>query len=91
MQSERDPSALASRNSPLPNTRNTKYLSPLKKYHIGIVGATGAVGQEIIRLLEQREFPIAEARLLASVKSAGREIQACGNLEVVRETTPDSF
>ncbi len=91
MQSKHDPSALVSRNSPLPNTRNTKYLSPLKKYRIGIVGATGAVGQEIIRLLEKREFPVTEARLLASARSAGREIQACGNLEIVQETTADSF
>jgi aspartate-semialdehyde dehydrogenase len=63
----------------------------LKKYRIGIVGATGAVGQEIIRLLEKREFPVAEARLLASSRSAGREIQACGNLETVIETTPEAF
>jgi aspartate-semialdehyde dehydrogenase len=63
----------------------------LKKYRIGIVGATGAVGQEIISLLEKREFPVAEARLLASPKSAGRQIQACGNLETVQETTADSF
>ena len=63
----------------------------MKKYRIGIVGATGAVGQEIINLLEKREFPVAEARLLASSRSAGREIQACGNLEVVQETTPESF
>ena len=63
----------------------------MKKYRIGIVGATGAVGQEIIHLLEKREFPVAEARLLASPRSAGREIQACGNLEVVKETTFDSF
>ena len=52
----------------------------LKKYRIGIVGATGAVGQEIISLLEKREFPVAEARLLASANSAGRQIQACGKL-----------
>ena len=63
----------------------------MKKYRIGIVGATGAVGQEIISLLEKREFPVAEARLLASPKSAGRQIQACGNLETVQETTSDSF
>lgn len=63
----------------------------MKKYRIGIVGATGAVGQEIIHLLEKREFPVAEARLLASARSAGREIQACGNLETVRETTPEAF
>ena len=63
----------------------------MKKYRIGIVGATGAVGQEIIHLLEKREFPVSEARLLASERSAGREIQACGNLEVVKETKEDSF
>ena len=63
----------------------------MKKYRIGIVGATGAVGQEIIHLLEKREFPVSEARLLASERSAGREIQACGNLEVVKETNEDSF
>ena len=63
----------------------------MKKYRIGIVGATGAVGQEIIHLLEKREFPVAEARLLASSRSAGREIKACGNLEVVKETDADSF
>ena len=63
----------------------------MKKYKIGIVGATGAVGQEIINLLEKREFPVAEARLLASSRSAGREIQACGNLEVVKETKFESF
>ncbi|MDC0157769.1 aspartate-semialdehyde dehydrogenase [Verrucomicrobia bacterium] len=63
----------------------------MKKYRIGIVGATGAVGQEIIRLLEKREFPVAEARLLASARSAGREIQACGNLETVREISAEAF
>ena len=63
----------------------------MKKYRIGIVGATGAVGQEIIHLLDKREFPVAEARLLASERSAGREIHACGNLEVVKETNEESF
>ena len=63
----------------------------MKKYRIGIVGATGAVGQEIISLLEKREFPVAEARLLASANSAGRQMQACGNLETIQETTTDSF
>ncbi|MEC8044343.1 MAG: aspartate-semialdehyde dehydrogenase [Verrucomicrobiota bacterium] len=63
----------------------------MKKYSIGIVGATGAVGQEIIRLLEKREFPVAQAKLLASSRSSGRQMQACGNLETVEETTVDSF
>ena len=72
-------------------TQNIKLLHSLKKYRIGIVGATGAVGQEIISLLEKREFPVSEARLLASSRSSGREIKACGNLEKVRETTRDAF
>jgi len=63
----------------------------LKKYRIGIVGATGAVGQEIIHLLEKRNFPVTEARLLASSRSAGREILACGNRERVTETSAESF
>ncbi len=63
----------------------------MKKYRIGIVGATGAVGQELIRLLEAREFPVAEARLLASERSAGREYSVCGNMETVQVTSPDSF
>ena len=63
----------------------------MKKYRIGIVGATGAVGQEIIRLLEAREFPVSEVRLLASEKSAGREYEVCGNVETVRETKQEAF
>ena len=42
-------------------------------------------------MLEKRDFPIAQAKLLASSRSAGREIQACGNLETVEETKPESF
>ena len=63
----------------------------MKKYRIGIVGATGAVGQEIIKLMEKRDFPASEIRLLASAKSAGREVKALGNVEKIQETTPDSF
>ena len=39
----------------------------------------------------KREFPVAEARLLASSRSAGIEMEACGNLEKVIETTPEAF
>ena len=63
----------------------------MKKYRIGIVGATGAVGQEIINLLEKRNFPASEVRLLASARSAGREINIQGTKSKVLETTPDSF
>jgi aspartate-semialdehyde dehydrogenase len=63
----------------------------LKKYRIGIVGATGAVGQEIIKLLEKREFPASELRLLASSRSAGIELEALGQTHKIQETTPESF
>ena len=63
----------------------------MKKYRIGIVGATGAVGQEIIKLLEKRDFPASEVRLLASERSAGREMNVLGNSTKVIEATPAAF
>jgi len=63
----------------------------LKKYRIGIVGATGAVGHEIIKLLEKRNFPASEVRLLASSRSAGQEMNVMGSTSQVFETTPESF
>ena len=60
-------------------------------YNLGILGATGAVGQEIIRLLQEREFPIAELRLLASVRSAGQEQSFGGKTWTIQEATPESF
>lgn len=63
----------------------------MRNYHVAIVGATGLVGQEFIKILLQRNFPMASIRLLASKRSAGRKI-AVGNEEIaVQETTPDSF
>ncbi|HET6947368.1 MAG TPA: aspartate-semialdehyde dehydrogenase, partial [bacterium] len=43
-------------------------------YRIAIVGATGAVGREVLRILEERAVPIAELRLLASSRSAGKRL-----------------
>ena len=63
----------------------------MKKYRIGIVGATGAVGQEIIKLLEKRDFPASELRLLASSRSAGNEVEALGETHKIKETSPESF
>jgi aspartate-semialdehyde dehydrogenase len=45
-----------------------------RKYHVAIVGATGLVGQEFIKVLEQREFPMASVHLLASDRSAGTKM-----------------
>jgi aspartate-semialdehyde dehydrogenase len=56
-----------------------------------IVGATGAVGVELIRCLEQRRFPLSELRLFASVRSAGKTLSFRGQPLAVRELQDDSF
>ena len=63
----------------------------MKKYNVAILGATGAVGTEFLKLIEERNFPFAELRLLASKRSAGTELEVCGKKYVVQEATEDSF
>ena len=46
----------------------------MRNYRVAIVGATGLVGQEFIKILLQRNFPMASIRLLASDRSAGKKI-----------------
>ncbi len=60
-------------------------------YSVGILGATGAVGQEIIRLLHERGFPLGELRLLASSRSAGKTVSWQGRSWTVEEAGPESF
>jgi aspartate-semialdehyde dehydrogenase len=59
--------------------------------HVAIVGATGAVGAELIRLLEQREFPVRNLRLLASPKSAGKVLKFKEEDITVEALGVDSF
>ena len=61
------------------------------KYRIAIAGATGAVGVEFLRLLEERKFPVAELRLLASARSAGKTLSFAGQDLTIRELTETSF
>ncbi|MDO4179226.1 MAG: aspartate-semialdehyde dehydrogenase [Phascolarctobacterium sp.] len=63
----------------------------MKKYNVAILGATGAVGGEFLRLIEERNFPFNELRLLASKRSAGTKIQLMGKEYTVQEATKDSF
>ena len=46
----------------------------MKTYKVAILGATGAVGQEMIKILMERSFPIRELHLLASARSAGKKL-----------------
>lgn len=63
----------------------------MKKYNVAILGATGAVGTEFLKLIEERHFPFNELRLLASKRSAGKKIDFMGKTYTVEEATKDSF
>ena len=58
---------------------------------VAIVGATGAVGIELIRCLEERRFPLSQLRLFASARSAGKTLPFRGEQLAVRELQEDSF
>ncbi|NMO96214.1 aspartate-semialdehyde dehydrogenase [Paenibacillus lemnae] len=62
-----------------------------QKFNVAVVGATGAVGEQILNLLEQRDFPVAELKLLSSARSAGKVLTFKGQDVTVEEATPDSF
>lgn len=63
----------------------------MKKYNVAIVGASGAVGHEFLKVLAERDFPIGELRLLATERSAGTVIPFKGQDYTVQPTTEDSF
>jgi len=58
---------------------------------LGIIGATGAVGQELLKCIEERNFPFTQLVLLASKRSAGTKIDFMGKTYTVEETTEESF
>ena len=62
-----------------------------RKFKVGIVGATGAVGQELIDLLFGRNFPMESLTLLASERSAGKKIEKNGQTFTVEKATPECF
>ncbi len=63
----------------------------MKSCKLGILGATGAVGREMMRILEEREFPIEELRLFASSRSAGKVIEWQGKPVMIEEPCKDAF
>ena len=62
-----------------------------ERYNIAIAGATGAVGQEMMKILEERDFPVGELRLLASQRSEGRKYEFRGSEATVSALGRDSF
>lgn len=64
---------------------------PSDPRNVAVVGATGAVGEVVLRLLAERNFPVGELRPLASSRSAGSTIQFAGKDIEVQEATPDAF
>ena len=62
-----------------------------KSPHVAVVGATGAVGIEMIETLEKRHFPVGKLTLLASARSVGKKLPYQGTTVAVQELTKDSF
>ncbi len=62
-----------------------------RSYRVAILGATGAVGTELLQLLEQRRFPVAELKLLASPRSAGQELMFRGERLPVEAVNDRAF
>lgn len=62
-----------------------------KKYNVAILGATGVVGKEFLNILEERNFPVGDIRLLASERSAGNTLQFKGVEETVLDVAKETF
>lgn len=63
----------------------------MKKYNVAIVGATGMVGQTLVQVLEDRNFPVGQLKLLASARSANTQVEVMGRTYTVEEATPEAF
>ncbi|WNS77227.1 aspartate-semialdehyde dehydrogenase [Bacillus sp. DTU_2020_1000418_1_SI_GHA_SEK_038] len=62
-----------------------------KGFHVAVLGATGAVGQQMLDTLEKKNFPIEKLTLLSSARSAGKKVHYKGEELTVQEATPESF
>ncbi|MBD3807889.1 MAG: aspartate-semialdehyde dehydrogenase, partial [Epsilonproteobacteria bacterium] len=63
----------------------------MKKYNVAVVGASGAVGEELFRVLEEQKFPVANLLPLASARSAGETIEFNGEEYKIEELTSTVF
>ncbi|MDD4013769.1 MAG: aspartate-semialdehyde dehydrogenase, partial [Candidatus Omnitrophica bacterium] len=66
-------------------------LKKKKKYNVAVMGATGAVGEQFLKILAERRFPIDELTLLASERSKGKKLRFMGKNIPVKVLTKDSF
>jgi len=63
----------------------------MKEYKVAILGATGAVGREMMKILEERQFPVSELKLLASARSAGKTLEWKGQELTIQEACDEAF
>ena len=73
------------------NDSQDESMDKTASFTVGIVGATGAVGQELLRLIEQRGFPVGTLRLFASARSAGKTVEFRGQAVPIEEARPGVF
>lgn len=66
-------------------------MSKASSFTVAIVGATGAVGQELLQLVHERKFPFGQLRLFASARSAGKKVSCAGHEYTVEEAKPGVF
>lgn len=63
----------------------------MKDFTLAVVGATGAVGEQLLKVIDERKIPFSELKLLASARSAGKKMMFQGKEYTIEETTLDSF
>lgn len=63
----------------------------MKQYTVAVLGATGAVGREMMKILQERNFPVGKLIPLASARSAGKTVEFRGEPVTIREATEDAF
>ena len=63
----------------------------MKQYTVAILGATGAVGTQMLECLNEQEFPVGKLKLLASARSAGKTVEFRGEQIVIEEACPEVF
>lgn len=63
----------------------------MRQFHVAVVGVTGAVGQQMLRMLEEQQFPVSELVPLASRRSAGQQVTFNGKAWTIQEARPEAF